>query len=255
MRHATLGLAVAAVLVVRSADAQTMGGMGGMGPASEAAPYGAPVGDERTYVHGGLDQLEVRVGAGADALYWDGEAWIGTDSDRLWLKSEGDDNSYGEVSDGRVEALYSRPVTTYFDAQAGVRHDLDSRPGRTWAAFGVEGLAPYFFNIDSAVYVSGDGRLAARAMVSHDQLLTQRLILSPEAEVNLYSKDDPQRLVGSGLSDIDAGLRLSYEITRKIAPYIGVVYQGSFGRTAALVRAADERTGGVKLALGLRGWF
>jgi copper resistance protein B len=255
MRRAALGLAVVAFVAAPSADAQTIGGMAGMGPASEAAPYGAPVGDERIYVHGVLDQLEVRAGAGEDSLYWDGEAWIGTDDNRLWLKSEGEDNSYGKVSDGRVEALYSRPITTYFDAQAGVRSDLDSRPGRTWAAFGVEGLAPYFFNIDSAVYVSGGGRLAARAMVSHDQLLTQRLILSPEAEVNLYSNDDHQRRIGSGLSDIDAGLRLRYEVTRKFAPYIGVVYEGRLGRTADLVRAAGERAGDVKLAVGLRGWF
>jgi copper resistance protein B len=234
------------------ASAQTMAAMG---PPSEAAPYGAPVEDERVYIHGLLDQFEVRTGEGSGALRWDGEAWLGTDSHRLWLKAEGERDAGGQVSDGRLEALYSRPISPYFDAQAGVRYDLDSRPGRTWAAVGVEGLAPYFFTVDAAGYVSRDGRLAARAMVSYDQRLTQRLILSPEVEVNLYSRDDPRRAIGSGLSDLDAGLRLRYEVTRKFAPYIGVAYEGRFGRTADLVRAAGERTGDVKFAVGLRGWF
>jgi copper resistance protein B len=229
--------------------------MGAMGPPSEAAPFGAPVGDERVYVHGLLDQLEVRTGSGVGALRWDGEAWIGADTNRLWLKAEGERNGHGAVSDGRIEALYSRPISTYFDAQAGVRYDLDSRPGRTWAAFGVEGLAPYFFTVDAATYVSGDGRLAARTMISYDQLLTQRLILSPEVEVNLYSRDDPRRRIGSGLSDLDTGLRLRYEITRKFAPYIGVAYEQTFGRTADLVRAAGDRAGDVKFTAGIRSWF
>jgi copper resistance protein B len=226
-----------------------------MNAPSEAAPYGAPVDDERVYVHGTLDQLEFRAGAGPSDLRWEGEAWVGTDTDRLWLKGEGERDGGGEVSDGRWEALYSRPVTPWFDAQAGLRYDLDSRPGRAWAAFGVEGLAPYAIAVDAAAYVGGDGRLAARAMFSQDQRLTQRLILSPEVELDLYSRDDPRRRVGAGLSDLDAGLRLRYEITRKVAPYLGLVYEGRFGRTADLLRAAGEPTGGVKLAVGLRSWF
>ncbi len=253
MRKAAAALALLGTFAAaHPVAAQTMGAMG---PPSEAAPYGSPVGDERVYVHGLLDQFEVRTGEGPGALRWDGEAWIGTDSDRLWLKAEGQRDAQGQVSDGRLEALYSRPISPYFDAQAGVRYDLDSLPGRTWAAFGVEGLAPYFFTVDAAGYVSGDGRLAARAMVSHDLLLTQRLILSPEAEVNLYSRDDPRRRIGSGLSDLDAGLRLRYEITRKFAPYLGVVYEGRFGRTADFAHAAGEQADAVKFTVGLRGWF
>jgi copper resistance protein B len=238
--------------VGQTAVAETMGGMGSP---SDAAPYGAPVGDDMVYVHGLLDQLEIRTGEGAGALRWDGEAWIGTDYDRLWLKAEGEGGEGSHVSDGRLEALYDRPITAYYDAQAGLRYDLDSRPGRAWAAFGVEGLAPYFVNVDAAGYVSNDGHLAARAQVSYDQLLTQKLIVSPEIEANAYSKDDPGRRIGAGLCNIDAGLRLRYEITRKIAPYVGVVYEGAFGRTANFLRALGESTGAVKVAIGLRGWF
>jgi copper resistance protein B len=252
-----LKIAGRAVLLAAFAAVHPVAGqtLGGMGPASEAAPYGAPVGDQRVYVHGMLDQFEVRTGQGAGGLRWDGEAWMGTDANRLWLKAEGERDGNGEVADGRLEALYSRPISPYFDVQSGVRYDLDSRPGRTWAAFGVEGLAPYFFTVDAAGYVSGEGRLAARVMVSYDQLITQRLILSPEVEANFYSRDDPKRRIGSGLSDLDAGLRLRYEITRKFAPYLGVVYADRFGRTADFVRAAAGRPDAVKFSVGLRGWF
>jgi len=215
-----------------------------MGPATEAAPFGSPVDDERVYAHLLADQFEGRFGGGDSDLRWDGQAWVGTDEQRLWLKSEGETQD-GKVEGGRLEALYDRPITPFFDLQAGVRYDLDSRPGRTWAAFGVEGLAPYFLNVEATVYVSGEGHLAARAMVSYDQLLTQRLILSPEVEANLYSKADPARDVQTGLSDIDAGLRLRYEITRKFAPYIGVAYE----------RQAGLATNGARLAVGVRSWF
>jgi copper resistance protein B len=237
-------LSILAVLATGPAIAQT-----------EAALFGAPVGDDRVYVHGLLDQLEGRLGSGVGDLRWDGEAWLGTDTNRLWLKAEGERDGHGALSDGRVEALYSRPITTYFDAQAGIRLDLDSRPGRTWAALGFEGLAPYLLKIDAAAYVSGDGRLAGRSMIARDLLITQRLILSPEVEVDLYSQDDPRRRLGSGLADLDAGLRFRYEITRKFAPYLGVVYEGRFGRTADFARAAGEPPGGVKFTIGLRGWF
>jgi len=247
-----LAAVIACALFGRPVAAQTMIPIG---PATDAAPFGAPVDDQRTYSHGLFDQLEARVGEGDGSFRWDGEAWIGTDTNRLWLKSEGERDGAAAITDGRLELLYDHPATTYFDAQAGIRQDLDSRPGRTWAAFGLEGLAPYFLQTDMAVYASGDGHLAARARVSYDQLLTQRLILSPEIEANLYDKDDPQRLVGAGLSDLDAGLRLRYEITRKVAPYLGVIYEGRFGRTAQLVRAVGERPSGVKVAVGLRGWF
>jgi len=236
-RFAVAGAAI--WLCVGSAHAQI-----GMGPASPAAPFGSPVDDERVYAHLVADQFEGRFGAGDSDLRWDGHAWIGTDEQRLWLKSEGEAQG-GKVEDGRLEALYDRPITPFFDLQAGVRYDLDSRPGRTWAAFGVEGLAPYFLNVEATVYVSGEGHLAARAMVSYDQLLTQRLILSPEVEANLYSKADPARDVQTGLSDIDAGLRLRYEITRKFAPYIGVAYE----------RQAGLATNGARLAVGVRSWF
>ena len=159
------------------------------------------------------------------------------------------------LGDSQQQFLYSRAVTTYFDLQGGLRSDLDSRPTRNWAAFGIQGLAPYFFDLELTGFVSGQGHLAAKLQGSYDLLITQRLILQPQIELNIYSKADPARLTGPGFSDIDTGLRLRYEFNRKFAPYIGVVYEGKFGQTANFARRAGESTGDVRFVFGVRTWF
>ena len=213
-----------------------------------------PVEDNRVFAHVMFDQLEGRFNSKAD-FRWDGQGWIGTDTDKFWVKSEGFRRSDGKVDDGRHEFLYDRAITTYWDLQAGLRSDLDSRRARNWAAFGVQGLAPLFFDVEATAYVSDQGHVAARLKGSYDLLLTQRLILQPEAELNLYSKADPARLIGAGFSDLDAGLRLRYEFDRKFAPYIGLAYESKFGQTAGFARRAGESTNGVRFLLGVRAWF
>jgi len=136
-----------------------------------------------------------------------------------------------------------------------LRSDIDSRPTRNWGAFGIQGLAPYFFDLEVTGFVSGEGHLAGKLETSYDLLLTQRLILQPQIEVNIYSKADPARLVGAGFSDIDTGLRLRYELSRAFAPYLGVVYQGKFGQTANFARQAGESAGDVRFVFGVRTWF
>jgi copper resistance protein B len=205
-----------------------------------AAPFGPPVDDERVYVHGLLDQFEYRVGKGEDLLRWQGQGWVGTDRDRLWLKSEGFLAPGGKARDAMHEALYDRPFSTYFDIQAGLRYDADSDPSRAWAALGIQGVAPQWFNVEATVYVSDAGHLAARCRTSYDLLLTQHLILQPELEFNAYSKADPPRGVDAGFSEFEAAMRLRYEIARKFAPYMGVNYQ------------TDRQWGFV---VGIRSWF
>lgn len=242
-------LSFASFLVVTPADAQmTMGGP------SEAAPFGAPVDDQHIFYHLLLDQFEGRFG-GENGFRWEGEAWAGTDTNRLWLKSEGLTSPGGKVEDADHELLYDRPISTYFDLQAGVRTDLDSRTGRTWAAFGIEGLAPLFFHVSATGYASDRGHLAGRLKGSYDLLLTQTLILQPELEMNFYTKDDPGRGIGAGLSHINTGLRLRYEISRKFAPYIGVTYENRFGDTARFSRLAGEHTSDMRFIAGARIWF
>jgi copper resistance protein B len=213
-----------------------------------------PVMDQGIYAHAIFNQLEGRWNGSNPEFRWEGQGWVGTDYDKLWIKSEGT-ISKGAVDDGQQQFLYSRAVTTYFDLQGGLRSDIDSRPTRNWAAFGIQGLAPYFFDLELTGFVSGEGHLAAKLEASYDILLTQRLILQPQVEFNVYSKVDPARLVGAGFSDIDTGLRLRYEFSRKFAPYIGVVYQGKFGPTANFARQAGESTGDFRFAFGVRVWF
>jgi len=210
--------------------------------------------DRSIFAHVIFNELEGRWNVSDTEFRWEGQGWLGTDYDKLWIKSEGT-LSKGALDDGQQQFLYSRAITTYFDLQGGLRSDIDSRPTRNWAAFGTQGLAPYFFDLEATGFVSGQGHLAAKLEASYDLLLTQRLILQPQVEVNVYSKSDPARLVGAGLSDIDTGMRLRYEFSPKFAPYIGVVYEGKFGQTANFSRRAGESTSDVRFAFGVRLWF
>ena len=217
---------------------------------------GPPVEDNQIFYHALLDQFEDRTNGPGNEFRWDGEAWAGTDMNKLWIKSEGFVRN-GVVSDGDHEALYDRPVPRmrYFDAQVGVRADLDSGPRRTWAAIGIEGLAPYYFEFAPTLYVRDGGNVAGRLTGSYDLLLTQRWIVQPEAELNFYNKDDPTRQIGSGLSDLDTGVRLRYEISRKFAPYVGFAYNGKYGNTALYSRQAGETTSDPRFVFGLRLWY
>ena len=223
------------------------------GPGIEAGAM-PPVMDRGIFAHAIFNQLEGRWNGDSTQFRWDGQGWAGTDYDKLWIKSEGT-VSNGALDDGQHQFLYSRAISTYFDLQGGLRSDLDSRPTRNWAALGIQGLAPYFFDLELTGFVSGQGHLAAKLEASYDLLLTQRLILQPQVEVNVYSKSDPARLTGAGFSDIDTGLRLRYEFSRQFAPYIGVVYEGKFGQTANFARQAGESTGDVRFVFGVRAWF
>lgn len=201
-----------------------------------------------------LDRLDWRDANGASLLEWDASAWYGGDYNKLWLKTEGERRD-GSTEDARLEVLWDRIFTRWWSVQAGVRQDFGEGPSRTWAAVGVEGLAPYFFDVEATAYVGDGGRTAARLSSEYDLLLTQRLVLQPQAEVNLYGKDDPERRIGSGLSDLQFGLRLRYEFRREIAPYVGLVWTKRFGKSADFARAAGDGANDLQALAGLRIWF
>ncbi len=182
---------------------------------------------------------------------------MGTDYHRLWVKTEGILDEQGRVEDGIQEVLYDHPIQylRYFDWQAGLRYDWDSSRGRLWGAFGVEGLAPGFFEVEATLYARDAGHVAGRVNGAVDLLLTNRLIAQPQLEMNLYSKRDLARGVGSGLAEIDTGLRLRYEFSRKFAPYIGVAYDGKFGDTAAFTRREGGIVNDVRFIFGVRIWY
>ena len=201
-----------------------------------------------------IDQLEAFHGRDGNGQSWELGGWYGTDENKLWIRSEGE-RSAGKVQDGDAEVFWNHAIATYWGSQLGVRHDFGVGPGRTWAAFGVEGLAPYWFDVEATGYVGTAGRTAARLRVSYDVLFTQRLILTPELETNLYGKDDPARGIGSGLSDVSLGLRLRYEIRREFAPYIGIIWARRFGNTADYARAEGEHALDRQIVAGVRIWF
>ena len=202
-----------------------------------------------------LDRLEyVRARNDADAVAIDGEAWYGHNLDKLWLKFEGE-RADGRLQDLRTEALWSHAVAPFWDAQLGVRHDYGAGPGRTWAAIGVEGVAPYWFETEATLYMGQGGRTAARVAFEYEARFTQRLILQPSLEANFYGRDDPQRGIGSGLADVEAGLRLRYEIRREFAPYVGLVWQQRFGSSRDCARAQGQPADDLQFVAGVRVWF
>lgn len=201
-----------------------------------------------------VDQLEYSDADNGSLLTWDAQGWLGKDLRKLWIKTEGE-RSGGSTDDGELQFLYSKAVARYWDFQMGVRQDFKPSPSRTWAAIGFQGLAPYFFEIDTALFIGDSGRTALRLEAEYELLFTQRLILTPDIELNFYGKDDPEIGIGSGLSDLEAGLRLRYEIRREFAPYIGVNWTKLFGGTADFAAGAGEDSSELQLVIGLRAWF
>ncbi len=200
-----------------------------------------------------IDQLETFHGKDGNGQTWEAQGWYGNDTNKLWIRTEGD-RSRGKLEEGDVEAFWNRNVATYWSTQLGMRHDL-SGPGRNWVAFGIQGLAPYWFNLEATGYVGPAGRTAARLRAEYELLFTQRLILQPEFEVNAYGKSDPGRRIGSGLSDAQLGLRLRYEIRRQFAPYIGIVWTRRLGATADFARDDQQAIFDRQWVVGVRLWF
>ena len=177
--------------------------------------------DAATFAMLKFDRLERADSGDGVAIAWKFAAWVGGDFDKLLVRSEGE-HAHGELEPSDAEVLWSHAVAPYWDTELGVRHDFGRGPNRTWAAFGVQGLAPYWFEVGATAYVGDAGRTALRLEVDYELSLTQRLILQPRFELNAYGKDDPAAYIGSGLSDAELGLRLRYEIRREFAPYVGV---------------------------------
>ena len=201
-----------------------------------------------------LDQMEVRDLGGDNGLFWDVQGWLGRDLRKLWFKTDGERNTRSG-NETELQLLYSKAIARYWDIQFGVRHDFDSSPSRSWAAIGVSGLAPYFFDIDAVAFIGESGRVAVRFEMEYEMRLTQRLIFTPDIEVNLQAQDDRAVGVGSGLSDVEAGLRLRYEVRHEFAPYIGVTWTKLFGETADFARTAGEDVSDAQLMIGIRARF
>jgi len=201
-----------------------------------------------------LDQFEFTHAAKANGIALDAQAYYGGDVDKIWLKLDGE-RSDGRLRDTRSEALWAHAANAFWDTQLGLRHDFGAGPARTWAAFGVQGLAPYWLDIEATAYVGQSGRTALRLEAEYDLLLTQKLILTPDLEINAYGKRDPARQLGAGVSNVEFGLRLRYEVTRQFAPYVGVDWNRRVGGSADLARAAGEPAFDHAIVAGIHLWF
>ncbi|MBT9470791.1 MAG: copper resistance protein B [Phenylobacterium sp.] len=210
-------------------------------------------GERISMVMANIAEYQARSG-GEAGYHWVGEARYGGDINRFVLKSEGEGSRRQGVDSAEVQGLYSHAIGPYFDLQAGVRQDFKPH-SRTYATVGFEGLAPYWFDVQGALFLSNKGELLGRLESTYDLRLTQRLILQPRAEVNLAAQDTPETRTGSGLSNAELGLRLRYEIRREFAPYIGVSYDRKFGRTADYARALGEDRAATSFVIGIRAWF
>ncbi|MEA2114189.1 MAG: copper resistance protein B [Thermodesulfobacteriota bacterium] len=201
-----------------------------------------------------IDQLEIRSDDNNSSLNWEVEGWAGKDLHKFWIKAEGE-YSDDHLEEMELQALYSRAILPFWDVQLGWRRDIHPSPERDWLAIGLKGLAPYYFDIDAALFIGDSGRTAARFQAEYEVMLTQRLILVPEIELNLYGKDDPATGIGSGLSSIEAGLRLRYEFRREFAPYIGVNWTHLYGQTADYANEEGEDRDNFQFVVGLHAWF
>ena len=200
------------------------------------------------------DRAEYRVRDGDDGYLWDVQGYYGGDLNKFWFKSEGE-GSFGEPTEAaELQALYSRAIAPFFDLQAGIRQDFAPRD-RTYAVVGIQGLAPYLFEIDAAAFLSDQGDLTARFEAELDQKLTQRLILQPRVEVSLSAQDVPELGIGAGLDTIEAGVRLRYHFVREFAPYVGIDQEWRVGNSADFARADGEDTSVTNYVVGIRFWF
>ncbi len=202
-----------------------------------------------------LNIAELQFRNGNDGYRWDGRAWFGGDVNRLFIKSEGEGTFRDGIETAEVQALYSRAIGPYFNLQAGARQDLGPSPKRTYATVGFEGLAPEFFEVEGAAFLSNKGDLLGRLEAYYNQRITQRLTLQPRVELNFAAQDVPENKIGSGLSNAELGLRLRYEIRREFAPYIGLSWNRTFGDTAEFVRADGGSVTSFSVVAGIRAWF
>lgn len=210
--------------------------------------------DEQNFAALRMDRFEAQRSDGDTGGLYDLQAWFGRTYDRLALKAEGSIDN-GKLEEASTELLWGHAVATYWDAQLGLRYDSGEEPGRTWLAFGMQGLAPYWFELDITGYVGEQGRTALSLEAEYEILFTQRLILQPRLEADVYGKADAERGTGAGLSELSAGLRLRYEIRREFAPYAGVEWAEKYGGTADYARAAGLDSSETRAVAGVRFWF
>jgi len=219
---------------------------------AEAAMIGE--GSAATYSQFRLDLAEVQLRKGHDGYRWEGEAWTG-DLDRFVFRSKGEGTFRQGIDSAELQAVYSHALDPWWNLQVGVRQDIRPTPARSYATIGIEGMAPYKFDVLAAAFLSDKGQLTARLEASVDEHLTRRFVLQPRLELNLSAQDMPAQRLGAGLNSAELGVRLRYEISRQFAPYIGLESTWATGRTADYARADGDSPHRTSVMIGFSGWF
>ena len=219
------------------------------------AEWAMPMVEPQIFTFLQADRLEGRTSDGEEGYLLDLQGWVGTDTSKFWGKVEGDGIVDGPLEALEVQALYSRMISPFFDLQVGLRQDVTPDMSRTHAVVGVQGLVPYWFEVDAAAFVSHTGDVTARLEAEYALLFSQRLVLQPRTEVNVAFQEIEALGIGSGLSSAEVGLRLRYEIRRELAPYVGVSWRQTVGGTADFARAAGDRSATTSFVAGLRLWY
>ena len=201
-----------------------------------------------------IDQLENRYVKGEEQLVLEGNVWVGKDLEKLMIKADVEQVK-GVTHELELQALYSRAIDPYWDFQVGVRQDMEPTPVKNWLAVGFMGVAPYWFEIDSTLFIGESNQVGLRFSAEYEWMITQRWVLSPEFEFNIHSKDDEATGTGSGLSDSQLGLRLRYEVKREFAPYIGINWNNKYGNTATFAKNEGEEVSSTQFVAGIRAWF
>ena len=221
--------------------------------------WGLPMDDRMRHFFFLADVLEYRPHGDDSDFRWDIDSYYGGDFNRLWVKSEGEQSAKRSEYDLDVQVLYGRFVMKYYDAQIGARMETRTYRGhnetRAHAVIGLDGLVPYRFEIEPLLFISEVGDVSGRITASKDFLLTQRLILQGRIETKLAIQEVKRFATGRGLNNVEAGLRLRYEIRREFAPYIGVSYERSLFGTEDLLRREGEDPNQFRFVAGLRIWF
>ncbi len=233
--------------------------------AAQPNPSGAPPGWPEPILdskpHGFLlfDQLEYQAAEGPDALRWDALAWYGGDYHRVWVETEGEHFTGGDGEIERIDVEYGRLIAPFWDLQAGFGYQREYGAGpdadRFWAVVGLQGLAPYWFEVDANLRLSEDGDVSADLELEYDLLLTQRLILQPRFETELAAQEVKEFGVGRGFNSVRLGLRLRYEIRREFTPYLGISWARALGETADLAREEGGDIETFSVLGGVRMWF
>lgn len=224
-------------------------------PAGTPDDWPVPIPDRQPFWMVLGDRLELRFGDEKDTYILDAQGWFGGDYNRLWVKTEGEGEQGDSPESVELQLLYSRRFARYWDWQIGIRQDFEPKPDRQHVVLGLQGVAPYEFEWDSALFVSEDGDISARLEVEYDLRVTQRLVVQPRVELNASADTVPEYGLGSGLNNSELGIRLRYEFVREFAPYIGVSWEKRYGETADLARQEGEPTSGVRFLFGVRLWF